>query len=167
VALQFHRDHRERFGALVLTNTRSQADSPEARTARLATAARLGRPGEVLAVEDTVRSLLSPRTLATAPVVVDTVREIVRSVRREALPPTLTALANRPDLTPVLPTIRVPTLVLWGADDQLIPPAQTRQMVEQIPHATGQEITGAGHLPSLENPSAFYGSVARFLSRPG
>ena len=165
IALQLYRTHSERFGSLVLTNTRSKADSPEARDTRLAAAARLARPGESLAVEDTVRSLLATRTIDTKPDVVDRVREIVRSVHSDRLVPTLRALANRPDFTPVLPNIRVPTLVVWGDSDGLIPPAQTSEMVTRIPGAVGQEIPGAGHLPSLEAPKDFYGSLDRFLSR--
>jgi 3-oxoadipate enol-lactonase len=165
VALDLYRRHSGRFRALVLTNTRSQGDSPEGRTTRLAAATRLERPGEGIALDDTVRSLLAPHTFTTSSEVVATVRGIVASARPERLAPTLRALASRPDLTDVLPTIRVPTLVLWGASDQLIPPAQTRQMVGQIPRSTGVEITGAGHLPSLEAPAKFFGSLAEFLSR--
>jgi pimeloyl-ACP methyl ester carboxylesterase len=42
-------------------------------------------------------------------------------------------------------TISVPTLVVHGADDQLIPPARGRETAELIPNATFQLIDGMGH----------------------
>jgi len=78
-------------------------------------------------------------------------------------------MAGRPDLTPVLATIHVPSLVIWGEEDQLIAPAETQAMTAQIPGATGQGIPGAGHLPSLEAPELFSralrGLVLRVTSR--
>ncbi|MCI4331409.1 MAG: alpha/beta hydrolase [Thermoplasmata archaeon] len=166
VALQLYRDHPELFSRLILTDTRSHPDTPEARASRLETSARLARPGETLDVEATVRGLLAPTTWESAPGVVDQVRAIVADAQPERLVPTLKALAGRPDLGPVLSTIKVPTLVLWGAADRLIPPAQSQEMVPQVPGAIGREIPGAAHLPSLEAPHLFYPTIARFLSGP-
>jgi 3-oxoadipate enol-lactonase len=165
VALQLYRDHPDQFGGLVLTNTRSEADSEEARTKRLETVKRLGRPGEGLDVPATVRALVSPRTWEGQGPVVESLRRIVRSVPSATLIATLQAIASRPDLTPVLEKITVPTLVLWGEEDQLIPPAQTRSMVTRIPGATGAGIPGAGHLPSLEAPDRFSEATRELFRR--
>jgi pimeloyl-ACP methyl ester carboxylesterase len=164
VALDLIAHHPELVAALVLTNTRSEPDTPEAREKRLATAHRLGEPGEQLDVEATTRALLAPSTWEAGGPLVDQIRGIVGGVRSSTIIPTLAAIAHRPDLTPNLTTIRVPTLVLWGEEDQLIPPAQSRSMVTHLQGATGAGIPRAGHLPSLEAPSAFTEALRHFLS---
>jgi 3-oxoadipate enol-lactonase len=167
VALQMYRDHPELFAGLVLTNTRSEADSPEARAARMATIERLQDPTEHLDADTVAQSLIAPQTWARRDPIVDLVRAMVGSARSGTVAATLHAIADRPDLTPVLPTLRVPTLVIWGEADQLIPPAQTRAMVDRIPHGMGMGIPYAGHLPSLESPEAFDQAVRELLAWVG
>ncbi len=164
IALQLLRDHPEKFDAVVLTNTRSGPDTPEARAKRLATVARLADPSEGLDIEQTARSLLAPATWQAGGSLPILVRRIVRGARSAAIIATLKAIADRPDSTPVLAGIRVPTLVIWGEADQLIPPAESRSMLSQIPRSVGIGVPGAGHLPSLEAPRAFNHAIAEFLA---
>jgi len=165
LTLELLREHPEQFAGLVLTNTRSAADTPEAREKRLATVRRLHDPSERFDVDGMVRVLLAPATLETAKPLVAHVTEIVATASSRTIISTLRAIADRPDLTPVLPTIRVPTLVVWGEEDHLIPPGESRAMVPLIPAAIGVEIPRAGHLPSLENPTSFAGRVGEFLGQ--
>jgi 3-oxoadipate enol-lactonase len=165
VALELIGRHPELVAGLVLTNTRSGPDTPEAREKRLATARRLSGPDERLDLEATCRSLVAPATWEAGGPVVDQVRAIVRGVRSSTIIPTLTAIAHRRDLTPVLSTIRVPTLVVWGEDDQLIPPAQSQSMVAPLESGIGTGIARAGHLPSLEAPSEFTQALRTLLAR--
>ena len=165
LTLQLYQDHPDQFRGLVLTNTRSQADSPEAREKRLATVRRLEEPGQSLDIEATARGLVAPRTWEAGGPVVEVARSMVRRARTPALRGTLKAMAGRPDLTPVLATIRVPSLVIWGEEDQLIPPAETRALVARIPNAMGQGIPAAGHLPSVESPGRFLEALQALLLR--
>jgi len=165
LALQLYHDHPDQFRGLVLTNTRSGSDSPEAREKRLATVRRLEDPGQTLDIEATARGLVAPRTWEGGGPVVEAARSMVRSARSPAIRGTLRAMAGRPDLTPVLATIRVPSLVIWGEEDQLIAPAETQAMIARIPGATGQGIPGAGHLPSLEAPELFSRALRGLLLR--
>ena len=165
IALQLVRDHPEQFEALVLTNTRSEPDTAEAREKRLATARRLGNSTQSLDVDQTTRALLAPGTWNAGGPVVEKVRGIVRSVPSRTIISTLHAIAGRPDLTPILSTIAVPTLVLWGEDDQLIPPAQSHAMVARVRGGSGLGIPGAGHLPSLETPESFARPLGSFVAR--
>jgi len=165
VALQLYRDHPDQFRGLVLTNTRSGADSPEAREKRLATVQRLQDPTQTLDVEATTRGLVAPRTWDAAGPVVEAARTMVRAARSPTVCSTLRAMAGRSDLTPVLATIHVPTLVIWGEEDQLIPVSETQSMVARIAGASGQGISGAGHLPSLEAPVEFGRALKGLLHR--
>ena len=59
------------------------------------------------------------------------------------------------DYLPRLPQIRLPTLVVWGANDPGTPPEANRRIVEGIPGARGEEIPNAKHFPNVEKPDAF------------
>ena len=165
IALELLRTHPEIFAGLVLTNTRSEADAPEAREKRLALVKRVEDPLQRLDVEETSRGLLAPATWEANGDLAQNVRGIVRSAQPPAIIGSLKAMAGRADLTPVLSTIRVPTLVLWGEEDRLIPTAQTRSMVARIPSSRGKGIPKVGHLPSLEAPEEFNRAVAELLGR--
>ena len=64
-------------------------------------------------------------------------------------------MAVRPDSTPDLARITVPTLVITGSDDTLIPPDATRPLADGIPGARYEVVQGAGHLSNLEAPDRF------------
>ena len=59
--------------------------------------------------------------------------------------------------------IRAPTLVVWGAEDQLIDPRYGAEFRDRIPGAQLIMIPNAGHLPMLEQPAAFLEAVEPFL----
>jgi len=63
-----------------------------------------------------------------------------------------------------LAQLRVPTLVLVGAEDRVTPLPIARDLASRIPGARLQEIPRAGHLSNAENPLAFNRAVAEFLS---
>src|SRR5262249_14899317 len=50
------------------------------------------------------------------------------------------------DIRHVLPAVRVPTLILHGGDDRLVPPAAARYLAGQIPGSRYVELEGVGHL---------------------
>ena len=163
IALQLYQDRPDLFHGLVLLSTRSEADTPEAREKRLATVGRLEKPGEKFDVDASVRGLLAESTWTGRPALVELVRKMVAAAPTPTIVRSLRAIADRPDLTPVLPGIRVPTLVVWGAADSLIPPARTEALVTTIPGARGVGMPNAGHLSPLETPEAFNAALARFL----
>lgn len=69
------------------------------------------------------------------------------------------------DARPWLGDIRVPTLVLGGAGDQVAPPAQLRALHEAIPGSSLALIDGAGHVPVQEKPDEVAAAVRGFLSQ--
>lgn len=68
--------------------------------------------------------------------------------------------ADAPALLEKAATIRVPTLVLRGESDER---AAAFQIADAIPGAQTAVITGAGHLPNLDQPARFVSAVERFL----
>jgi class 3 adenylate cyclase len=67
------------------------------------------------------------------------------------------------DVRDVLPTIRVPTLVLHHADGS-IPATQGKLMAELIPDARYVELAGRDHLPGAGDPEAVAGEIEEFLT---
>jgi 3-oxoadipate enol-lactonase len=59
--------------------------------------------------------------------------------------------------------IRVPTLVVCGAQDHVTPPALSHALQQLIPGARYEPIEGAGHLSNLERPDAFNTLVGAFI----
>jgi pimeloyl-ACP methyl ester carboxylesterase len=59
--------------------------------------------------------------------------------------------------------IRIPALVLCGAEDKMMPPALSEELRARIPGAGMDLIPGAGHFPMLENPEAFNRSLTDFV----
>ncbi len=74
------------------------------------------------------------------------------------------ALVERPDARPVLPTIRCPTMVLCGAQDEWSTPEEHRDMAAKIPGAELVIIEGAGHFVSVEEPEAFSAALRKFMA---
>jgi pimeloyl-ACP methyl ester carboxylesterase len=74
------------------------------------------------------------------------------------------AILTRPDGRGDLGAIRCPTLILCGRQDELIPLALHREMVEAIPGATLVVIEDSGHLPPLEQPEAVSAAMRDWLT---
>jgi pimeloyl-ACP methyl ester carboxylesterase len=71
-----------------------------------------------------------------------------------------------PKLTRRLHRIRIPTHVLWGADDRILSEAYGRAYSAAIPGATFELIARAGHYPHLEQPELFAQRVLAFADAP-
>lgn len=75
-------------------------------------------------------------------------------------------LTSAPDRSARLASLHVPTLVLVGEDDRLLRgPAE--RLAAALPDAELVVLPDAGHSPQVENPDAWFETVARFLARSG
>jgi pimeloyl-ACP methyl ester carboxylesterase len=155
----------ERVSALVLANTRPDPDAEEARKARYETARRVSEEGVEVLIELQVERLLSAKTRETRPEVVDMVRDMILDSTPGGVVAALGAMREREDSTPLLPDIRVPTLVVGGEEDAVSSPEVMAAMVDAIPEAHHESLAGAGHLSNLEVPKEFNAAVEKFLSR--
>lgn len=69
------------------------------------------------------------------------------------------------DLTPLLPAITAPTLVVWGDKDRILHVSTTEVMKRALPKAEFIIIHDCGHTPMLERPQEAAGDYAAFLKR--
>ncbi len=150
--------------ALVLADTRAGADSLEGRAGRKAMLTLLEREGPQGVARDMMPKLLGATTREQNADAEATVRRLIKRHSPHGIRDAILRMMERPDSTPLLPTITVPTLVLVGDEDVLTPPAESEAIASALPNASLVRIAGAGHLSNLERPQAFEASVDDFLA---
>ena len=69
-----------------------------------------------------------------------------------------------PRLEPLLPRVTADTLLVWGAQDRLIPPAHGERLAELIPNARLQLIPECGHMVWFEKPAELLDAARRHLA---
>ena len=156
----FHRKYPERIKALVLADTRAEADKPEAAAWRFTLAQKVYKEGAKAVADDMGPKLLTPKA---PPALVKQVRDIILSTEVSGIAGDLMAMVERPDSTPLLARIACPTLVLVGQQDVLTTPEENKRIAEGITNARFEIIPGAGHMSNLEQPEAFTRAMAAFL----
>jgi pimeloyl-ACP methyl ester carboxylesterase len=69
-----------------------------------------------------------------------------------------------PELLSKLASVKVPTLVIWGASDRIVTPNYGQALADAFVNASFAVIPGAGHLPHLEEPAATFAALDSFLA---
>ena len=162
LALGVYRRHAERVSSLVLAGAYAgwkgslPPEEVAARVARIA--AELERPADEW-IDDHLPGFFAGEVAADT---VELVRTMMREVRPAGTRRMLAAFADA-DLRDVLPSIDVPTLLLYGAEDVRAPRAVGEAMHGAIPGSRLVLVPGAGHDVALEAPEAFDAEIRRFL----
>lgn len=165
VAFELLRRHRERVRALILADTRAQPDTAEGRQARDASMLTAREHGVAAIADAMLPRLVGP---AASPALREELRAMMAAAPVAGIVGALTAMRDRPDSRPLLPTLTgLPTLVLVGAEDVLAPPTDSELMAQGIPGARLVVLQGAGHLAPMEQAGAFNREVAAFLGEVG
>jgi pimeloyl-ACP methyl ester carboxylesterase len=63
-------------------------------------------------------------------------------------------------------TVQTPTLILWGAEDRLIPPENGQRFAKDIVGSRLTILEGLGHVPHEEDPTSTVAAARAFLSAP-
>jgi len=164
VTLALYQLAPERVSGLALVNSQAGADTPEGRAGRFDLAERVEREGPEVLVTAMVPRLFAPgfstddpRYLAAA--------EMARQMPVKGVRSALMGLASRSDLLPRLGHITVPSLVLAGKLDQIIPADRAREMAAAIPDCALALVQGAGHMVMLEQPAIATSALSAWLQR--
>ena len=144
VALAFAKKHPDRVRGLGLVSSQVLADPPERKQGRYDTADQVAAKGIGVVVE-AMTSKLTPD---------ERVRAFAQSVMEQQRPNgiigALKAMAEREDLSTLLPDVKYPVVLVHGDADALIPIERAREVKNAIPRAHLVELKGVGHLPMLE-----------------
>lgn len=163
VAFSFYNLFRERALALILADTRPQGDTEEAARNREQQAEKILKEGMESITDDFLKKVLTPATLQEKPEIVARVRRMITGTKPEGAAAALRAMASRPDQTPLLPEINIPTLIIVGSEDTLTTPKDAELMKSSIPDSRLKIIEGAAHLSNIERPEEFTDALMQFL----
>jgi len=163
IAFEFLRRFPGRVSALVLADSRAEADPPEGVAKRTKQQAMVRDEGTAGLIEALVGALSSEATRAGKPDVVARLKELMDNPVAGFVGG-LEAMKKRPDSTDDLAKIEVPTLIIVGEDDAVTPPDAARKMHEHIGGSRLVVIPEAGHLSNIETPEVFNGALADFLA---
>jgi pimeloyl-ACP methyl ester carboxylesterase len=163
IALEIIREAADRVVKLALLDTGPGADAPEAAQKRRAniTAAQAGRFDEVIDLQFPL--YVHPSRANDRALKADYLA-MCHEVGVQAYLRQQNAILARADQRPLLPTIRCPTLVLVGEQDEATPPALSREMAAAIPGARLVIVPECGHLATLERPAAVTQAMAGWLA---
>lgn len=87
----------------------------------------------------------------------------VNGVGRPGFIPALSALLPY-DFRDRLPQISKPTLIVWGRNDQIVPPADADEFERLIPGSRKVMFERTGHVPQMERPARFNRVLEEFIS---
>lgn len=163
-ALSLAVEHPDVVGALVLANTRAEADDEVGRRARDHAIDTIRIDGLASYLDELLPRLLAPAAPDEA---WGRAHAISSGQDAEAVCLALQALRDRPDRRGDLARIAAPTVVVAGADDVVTPLPAAQALVDGIAGATLEVIPAAGHLSALERPVEFAAIVRGVLGRLG
>lgn len=165
VALAFLAKYRHLVKGLILCNTRSGADSEEAREARYANVKKAYEEGVAAIAEALMPKMLTAATLENRTSLVTFVKAMMARQPVDGVVAALRGMAGRTDRTPMLGGINIPTLIITGSADTLIPPSESEALHKAIPGSRLVTIPDVAHLSNIENADAFNAAVKEFLGR--
>lgn len=118
--------------------------------------------------EDTVRDLLAAASVVDDYITDEVVAEYLDRVRVEGVDFTVRGLTSTAtDVLEIEPAgIHQPVLLVWGAEDTVIPLAVGEDLAAALPDARLVTIPATGHLPMEERPAAFLAALQDFLTGP-
>ncbi len=154
-----------RFIAAVLCDTRSEADTNEAKIGRFGSIAAIKKGGSAPFAESFAKRLFAPESFTNKLDQVGFIQKIMTRTPPLSLAGTLLALASRTDTTSSLKNITIPVLILVGEHDPITPPSAAEAMHALIPGSELHIVPGAAHMSNLENPDFFNQKLLAFLKR--
>jgi pimeloyl-ACP methyl ester carboxylesterase len=155
VALAFVKQFPSRVKALVLADTRAQADTEEGKLGRRQQAEKALSEGMAGIADVMLPKLLTPETVSKRPEVVKRVRDMMLKTKPEGAAGALLGMAERDDNTSLLSQISCPALILVGQEDPITPVQDSEKMHREIAGSRLVVIENAAHVSNLERTEQF------------
>ncbi len=161
-AFAFYREYPSMLRGIVLSNTKAEVDSEEAKAYRAEFAADALARGADAAIDRLYSKFVTEDT--DAEIAID-IRSWMSEAQPRAIADALGAMAAREDSTDLLKLISIPALVISGSEDETIAAEIQRKMAKELHGATYVEMNGAAHLTASERPLEWAEAFASFLDR--
>jgi len=155
----------EKFGGLILCDTKSAADTNEGKINRALGINKINKKGVKSFVEDFILNCFSEYSLENK---ADLVKEMISHSEffsSTGIKGCLLAMAARTDTSGYLTKINLPVLVLCGEEDNLTTPDVMMEMADKIHNSEFDIIPKAGHMSPVENPEAVDKYIENFLKK--
>jgi 3-oxoadipate enol-lactonase len=163
IAFDLYKRFRNMVEGLVLVATRAEADDEERKKQRYELAEKVLKEGKDFLIEAMLEAQTSPATKKD-PKKMELLRCIMKESTEEGIAAALRAMAKRPDFTPLLKEMDIPTLVIAGKDDtKVTPPEVVKRICDDSRCSLYLEVPNAAHLPPFENPEFFNEKVIPWL----
>ena len=156
IALAFLDKYPNKIEGLILSDTQSIADSPEAKTKREAQALDVLEHGTAGFINGFMPKALSSNVSEQLKI---SLRHILEAQPATAMASALRGMALRSDTGTLLANSSLPVLIITGDQDALISPQQSENMRKLAKNSQLTVIANAGHLSSLEQPAQWNQAV--------
>lgn len=157
-------NHATKFKSMMLCATLTQS-SPEVKSTWAPRVAALRKSGSLESVaEGSMQRWLTESFKQNNPARWKQIRDTLLNTSIDGYLGSTAAIQDF-DYVPRLPTIKLPTLVVCGADDPGPPPSENRRLASLIPGGRYEEMAGARHFPNVEFPESFNRIMLDWLSQ--
>ncbi len=163
-AFEYYRMYPNEVKALILSNTKAEADDEKGRKGREEFAQDVEVRGYEAVYERMLPKLTSASSQKKDAGLIPKLKIWIEESTPEAIAAGLRTLAIRNDSTDLLPTISCPTLVITGEDDAIIPDDEMQAMSVKIKGAKFISFIKSGHLTAVEEPEKWGSVVSSFLN---
>jgi 3-oxoadipate enol-lactonase len=155
----------EKFSAVILCDTRAEADNNEGKLKRAAAIKRINLEGLAPYLQDFMITCFSDYYKKNHQEDLQAI--IQKSSRFDTLgvKGCLIAMLSRTDTVGALEKIEMPILLIFGEEDALTPPADMRAVFQKIEQGEFVEISRAGHMSPIENPIDVNKAIREFLKK--
>ena len=163
ILFEFWRRYRGRVAALVLCNTKAQADTPEGRAGRLHAASEVMERGTEPFCQSMTAKLMGETTRCSRPELVEGALGMMRKMSAEDVAQVQRGMAERPDSVETLATINVPTLLITGDEDAMTGLPESEFMRKNIAGSRLKVVPKAGHYSPWEQPEEVGRLLRQFI----
>lgn len=163
IALRALEKFEEKLSAVILCDTRSEADNNEGKLKRAAAIKRINTEGLAAFARDFITNCYGDYYKQHHKEEFEN-----RITKSSAFNPigvkgSLLAMLGRNDTTEYLNKIKIPALVICGENDALTPPSVMKPLAEKINRTEFVVIKNSGHMSPIENPQEVKDAIEKFL----
>lgn len=156
---------QNKFSAIVLCDTKSEADNNESKLKRAAAIKQINSGDFENFIEAFVLNCFGEKFVKENNAEFRRVVDRSKKNNPVGVKGCLLAMAGRTDTTENLSKFNIPTLIICGSEDKLSPPSVMKPMAEQIQNSKFVLIESAGHMTPIENSNAVTLTIKNFLAQ--
>lgn len=165
VALSAYEKSNDRCSGLILCNTKSGSDTEAIRQRRVQSIRDIKKMGLSEFAEGFLKSAFTEKSLQENSPQIQMARDLIKKNSVLGICGVQMALGLRRDLTDLLSSISVPTLVISGDEDKVIVSSESKLLSEKINRADFVMVPKSAHFSFLENSSFFNQNLLSFLKK--